>query len=48
MLISDFKLYVINFITLGVTMMDIEWWLKIILLLVTIGYIITKWWKIKK
>jgi hypothetical protein len=48
MLISDFKLYVINFITLGVTMMDIEWWLKIILLLVTIGYTITKWWKIKK
>jgi hypothetical protein len=48
MLISDFKLYVINFITLGVTMMDIEWWLKIILLLVTIGYTITKWLKIKK
>ncbi len=48
MIIPNIKLYVINFITLGVTMMNIEWWLKITLLLVTIGYTVTKWWKLKK
>ena len=31
--LADLKLYTINSVTLGVTMMDIEWWLKIILLL---------------
>ncbi len=46
--LADLKLYTINSVTLGVTMMDIEWWLKIILLLVTIGYTVTKWWNIKK
>ena len=46
--LAALKLYTINSVTLGVTMMDIEWWLKIILLLVTIGYTVTKWWNIKK
>ena len=46
--LADLKLYTINSVTFGVTMMDIEWWLKIILLLVTIGYTVTKWWNIKK
>jgi hypothetical protein len=48
MAFSDLKLYAINSLALGVTMMDIEWWLKIILLVVTIGYTVTKWWEIKK
>jgi len=29
-------------------MMDLEVWLKVILLLVTIGYTVHKWFKIKK
>tara|TARA_R100001460_G_scaffold101395_1_gene145381 strand:+ start:59 stop:211 length:153 start_codon:yes stop_codon:yes gene_type:complete len=45
--LADIKLYSINTFTLGVTMMDIEVWLKIILLVVTIGYTITKWFNIK-
>tara|TARA_E500000331_G_C16984183_1_gene594883 strand:+ start:387 stop:539 length:153 start_codon:yes stop_codon:yes gene_type:complete len=45
---SDLKLYTINSLTLGVTMMNIEVWLKIILLVVTIGYTLNKWWNVKK
>jgi len=45
---SDLKLYTINSLTLGVTMMNIEVWLKIILLLVTIGYTLNKWVECKK
>ena len=48
MSISEIKLYVINGSTLGVTTFtQIEDWLKIILLVVTIGYTVTKWFKIK-
>jgi|TARA_R110002012_G_scaffold122105_2_gene271984 hypothetical protein len=46
--LSDFKLYAINSLTLGVTMMNIEVWLKVILLIVTIGYTLSKWKNIKK
>tara|TARA_R110002033_G_scaffold124274_2_gene166373 strand:- start:246 stop:392 length:147 start_codon:yes stop_codon:yes gene_type:complete len=43
------KLYVINASTLGVTTFtNIEMGLKLILLLVTIGYTIDKWLKLKK
>jgi hypothetical protein len=45
---SDFKMYGINTLALGVTMLDIEIPLKIILLTVTIGYTIDKWMKLKK
>lgn len=45
---SDFKMYGINTLALGVTMLDIEVPLKIILLTVTIGYTIDKWMKLKK
>jgi hypothetical protein len=46
--INELKLYVINSSTLGVTTFtQIEDWLKIALLLVTIGYTITKWAKVK-
>jgi|DEB0MinimDraft_10_1074344.scaffolds.fasta_scaffold05780_7 hypothetical protein len=46
--ISDIKLYVANIITLGVTMTQIEVSLKIILLLVTIGYTLSRWINLKK
>lgn len=43
------KLYAINGSTLGVTTFtQIEDWLKIILLVVTIGYTISKWSKVNK
>ena len=43
------KLYAINGSTLGVTTFtQIEDWLKIILLIVTIGYTIAKWSKVNE
>jgi len=45
---QDLKLYVINSTTLGVTTFaNIEMTLKIILLLVTIGYTVSKWVEMK-
>jgi len=47
--IQELKLYVINGSTLGVTTFtQIEDWLKIILLVVTIGYTIAKWSKVNE
>jgi len=47
--IADIRLYAMNAGTLGVTTFThIEDGLKIILLLVTIGYTIAKWKEIKK
>ena len=44
MSINEIKLYLINGGTLGVTTFTgIEDWLKILLLLITIGYTLTKW-----
>lgn len=46
---EQLKLYVINASTLGVTTFTkLEMGLKILLLVVTIGYTITKWYKTKK
>ena len=46
---EDLKIYAINSATLGVTTFaKIEMSLKILLLLVTIGYTIHKWLEIKK
>jgi hypothetical protein len=46
---QDLKLYVINSTTLGVTTFaNIEMTLKIILLLVTIGYTVSKWVEMKR
>jgi hypothetical protein len=46
---QQIKLYIINASTLGVTTFtNIEMGLKIILLLVTIGYTLDKWIKLKK
>jgi len=48
MSISDIKLLIINGVALAVSMTHIEISLKIILLLLTIGYTAHKWWKLKK
>tara|TARA_R110001592_G_scaffold12210_1_gene58722 strand:- start:794 stop:958 length:165 start_codon:yes stop_codon:yes gene_type:complete len=46
---EQLKLYVINASTLGVTTFTtLEMGLKIFLLIVTIGYTVTKWINIKK
>tara|TARA_B110000090_G_scaffold58547_1_gene66906 strand:- start:486 stop:644 length:159 start_codon:yes stop_codon:yes gene_type:complete len=46
---ENLRIYMINGSTLGLTtFMHIEDWLKIILLIVTIGYTATKWARIKK
>jgi len=46
---QQIKLYIINASTLGVTTFtNIEMGLKLLLLLVTIGYTIDKWIKLKK
>jgi|TARA_R110000850_G_scaffold134952_2_gene256140 hypothetical protein len=48
MSISDLRLYVMNAGALGVSFMNqVEDWLKIILLLITIGYTLSKWVKLK-
>ena len=45
---TDLKIYAINAITMGVTTLtNLEVWLKIILLVVTIGYTVTKWVKLR-
>lgn len=41
---SDIKLYLLNVGTLAISMTNLEVFLKITLLLVTIGYTINKWW----
>ena len=49
MSISDIKMYAMSFGVVGLTTFThIETWLKITLLLVTIGYTVTKWVKLKK
>ena len=49
MSLSDIKLCIMNGSALGVTTFtQIEDWLKIILLVVTIGYTIAKWSKVKE
>ena len=45
---SDIKLLSINAITLAISMSHIEVGLKVILLLTSIGYTISKWVKLKE
>jgi len=46
---ENLRVYMINGSVMGLaTFSQIEDWLKLILLLVTIGYTISKWAKIKK
>ena len=47
-MLSDIKLYVLNALSFGITMMDwLEPVLKILLLIVTIGYTVHRWVKLK-
>jgi len=46
--LADIRLLIINGSVGVVTMMEIEVWLKIILLVVTIGYTLAKWFKLIK
>jgi hypothetical protein len=49
MITQELKLYIINGSALTLTTFtQIESWLKIILLAVTIGYTISKWAKVQK
>jgi len=49
MSISDIKMYSMSVGAIGVSMLnEVEDWLKIILLLITIGYTLSKWVKLKK
>lgn len=43
---EDIKLYGLNLITMAITMTQIEIILKIVLLLVSIGYTLAKWHEI--
>lgn len=45
---TDFKLYIINGASLMVSLMSIDEYLKITLLLLTIGYTIHKWYILSK
>ena len=46
--LNSFKLYAINLSAITVSTMDVlEDTLKIFLLLITIGYTLTKWWQLK-
>ena len=44
--IQDIKLYFINLATMAITMTQIEVFLKIVLLMVSIGYTLAKWYEI--
>jgi len=46
--ISDLKIYALNFGTLIVSMSQVDMVLKILLLAVSIGYTIHKWWLLSK
>jgi len=47
--VEDIKIYAINALTAGVTSLtQLETGLKIILLIVTIGYTLSRWWEIKE
>jgi hypothetical protein len=45
---EDIKLLAVNALTLAISMTHIEVTLKVILLLISIGYTITKWVKLKE
>lgn len=45
---QDFKLYVINSITLGISVTDVEMALKIVLLVASIGYTLQRWSELRK
>jgi len=48
MTLDDMKLYIINGSSFAISLTDIDLILKIILLIVTIGYTINKWFYMRK
>ena len=47
--VEDIKIYAVNTLTVGVTSLtQLEIGLKIVLLIVTIGYTLSRWWEIKE
>jgi len=47
--VEDIKIYAANTLTVGVTSLtQLEIGLKIVLLIVTIGYTLSRWWEIKE
>tara|TARA_R110000851_G_scaffold9169_1_gene34409 strand:+ start:1361 stop:1513 length:153 start_codon:yes stop_codon:yes gene_type:complete len=48
MAVEDIKLLAVNALTLAISMTHIEVTLKVILLLISIGYTVTKWVKLKE
>jgi hypothetical protein len=44
---ADIKLYIINALSLVISMTDLEPVLKILLLMVTIGYTVNKWYHLR-
>jgi len=45
---SDIKLYFLNVGTLAISFTTIDMTLKLLLLIVSIGYTINKWWLLQK
>lgn len=48
MQLTDLKVYALNAIALSITFTHVETALKIILLIISIGYTATKWYEIRK
>lgn len=47
MQLTDLKVYALNALAISLSFSGIEIFLKIILLLLSIGYTATKWWEIR-
>lgn len=45
---SDYKVFLVNTTTLGLSMAEIEIWLKVFLLLISIGYTLNRWYTLRK
>ena len=48
MMLSDLKLFIINILSFAISFSDIDVALKFILLIVSIGYTIERWIKLRK
>ena len=46
--LSDIKIYTLNFISLAISMTNIDLFLKLSLIIVSIGYTIHKWYLLNK
>jgi len=48
MMLSDLKLYLLNILSFAISFSDVDMVLKFILLIVSIGYTIERWIKLRK